>query len=290
MSQKTLSIVEQRDVNVTQSTNNGIPILRIEHPQCHAALSLYAGHVLSWQPQGHSDVFWLSENTHYQDGKAIRGGIPLCWPWFGAKEGEVNHGFARTSLWQLTKVTSSDEGVEVVLTFEGDAKAATWPFAFKVTQTLFFGEEFSQTLDIFNTGEYDFEHDGALHSYFSVSQPEQTCVPELSQVRFFDKLDGCEKMKTLNDCRGPKDRIYFTHQDVQLLDYGLNRKIKLSAHGTSTWILWNPGTESADAMADVHAGGEKEFVCLEAGFTEPLTLSAGDSVSIRQVIKVSHIS
>ena len=288
--QITQSLVNHDNCQINQvSLSEGIDTIEITHPRCKAIVSLYAGHVLSWQPTSEREVFWLSEATKYAQGSAIRGGIPLCWPWFGPKAGEVNHGFTRTSIWQLDSVSSNDNGVSLILTFSGESLAKTWPYRFKLTQTLFFGDVFKQTLKIDNLGEQAFEHSGALHSYFHVSQPEQACVPNLTNIPYYDKLTDSEKCTRLIDCRGPKDRVYKSNEALALLDYGFNRKLVISTTGSQDWVLWNPGQEVASSMSDIHPRGEQHFVCLEAGFTKPLTLAAGQSYEVSQEIAIQAI-
>ena len=288
--QKTKSLVNQDDCQIKQvSLSKGVDIIEITHPRCKASVSLYAGHVLGWQPTSQREVFWLSEATNYKQGSAIRGGVPLCWPWFGPRTSEVNHGFTRTSIWQLESISPNDDGVSLVLTFSGEGLANTWPFRFKLTQTLFFGDVFKQTLKIDNLSEHAFEHSGALHSYFHVSQPEQACVPRLTNVPYYDKLTDSEKCTRLIDCRGPKDRVYQSNEGVELLDYGFNRKLVITTTGSQDWVLWNPGSEVASSMSDIQANGEQHFVCLEAGFTKTLSLVAGQSYEVSQEIVIQAI-
>ncbi|QOL25559.1 D-hexose-6-phosphate mutarotase [Thalassotalea sp. LPB0316] len=289
MSHSPQLLFQQGDIEVVQSSINDIDIVNIKHPLCQASVSLYAGHVLSWQPTGHDEVFWLSDDTSYQQGKAIRGGIPLCWPWFGPKQDEVNHGFARTSQWQLTSVKADNEGVELTLLFGGQGLATTWPYQFEVEQKLYFGQDFKQSLKIDNLGNEPFEHTGALHSYFKVGEPSKVSVSKLNNVAFFDKLSDQIVTEPMVDCRGPKDRVYQTNQNLELIDNKLARIISLSTTGTSSWILWNPGEEVAQGMSDVHLGAEKEFVCLEAGFTEPLVLASRNSYTISQHIEIRRL-
>ena len=155
--------------------------LNISHAHCQARVSLYGGQVLSFKPTGHKDVLWLSEQASYQAGKAIRGGIPLCWPWFGFNDKQTaaqqknkvvaNHGFARQLPWQIESINADEEGVTLVLVLKGKNQHSIWPNAYQLIQTLFFGKSLKQSLAMSNLSQEDAQYSAALHSYFTVSNP-----------------------------------------------------------------------------------------------------------------------
>lgn len=276
--------------------STGLSAVIIEHVKAKAKVSLYGGQVLSWQPDGEKEVFWLSADSSFEQGKAIRGGIPLCWPWFGAhpKDDENkagNHGFARTQLWQLANIDISDHGVEIQLSWQGDNMSDLWPFACQLKQTLFFGQSFKQSLQMTNLSISDAYYTGALHSYFSVSVPEKIKIAALEQASFDDKLSNqlCQP-QSLENGVGPVDRIYHTHSDMRIVDSGFQRTIELKASNTKQWVFWNPGEKLANSMNDIHDGGEQEFVCLEAANTQRQLLAAGKSATITQEISVFSYS
>jgi glucose-6-phosphate 1-epimerase len=309
---------------VSQSSiSDDISIVTIESNKCSASVSLYAGHVLQWQPKGHKPVFWVSDNAVFELGKAIRGGIPICWPWFGAfptemllnkseKTYDINsHGFARISQWALKQVKETERGIEIELSFSGDNYHPAWPFAFTLTQRLIFGETFSQELIITNLGFNKADHDktttefelpqamftGALHSYFAVGSASETSVHDLRGIYFEDKLITPVSQKkekpqskhvpnAVEQCLGPIDRIYHSSKDLFINDKINKRNIKLSTNNTNQWVLWNPGVEIAKQMSDVHSNAENEFVCLEAANTKPIVLPEGKEVKVFQHISL----
>lgn len=266
------------------------PIIDINHPDCQAKLSLYGGQVLHWQPAGQEPVFWLSNTSSYQQGKAIRGGIPICWPWFGPLEGTNQHGFARTETWQLSDLLVTEEAVVIEISWQGADMDKQWPYHAKVTQQLSFGKTFQQTFTIKNLSSESFSYTGALHSYFVVSNPENVTVPALDNVAFMDKLTG-KKIDNLTrvNCIGPIDTVYDSNQPQVIIDTGLKRNIFIETEHTQHWVLWNPGKTIADTMADVHPNGEQEYVCLEAANTEAQVVAAGETVSFSQTIKVKQL-
>jgi len=280
-------------LNQTGDTNE-LPALRISHGNCQAQVSLYGGQVLRYEPKGHKDVLWVSDDAHYQSGKAIRGGIPLCWPWFGANDkpnqgvNGGNHGFARQLLWQVSTITADKDNVVLTLVLAGEKQHPLWPNAYKLVQTLVFGKSFKQTLSMSNLSSEDAQYSAALHSYFSVSNPEHVAIDALTGVSFDDKLTATSSIQQSSvSCVGEIDREYHSSEQMSIVDNEWQRKIEVSSSNCQQWVLWNPGTQLANTMADVHAGGEHEYVCLEAANTKWQTLPAGKTVIISQDIQVS---
>ncbi len=276
---------------------SGLSALIIEHKHTGAKISLYGGHVLSWQPTGEKEVFWLSKNAAFEQGKAIRGGIPLCWPWFGVHPNDNenktgNHGFARCQLWQVDNIDINEQGVEVSLSWQGKNIDDLWPFACQLKQVLFFGQSFKQVFIMTNLSASDAYYTGALHSYLSVSSPANTALTELAKASFDDKLTGkyCapQPLQTiLANGIDPIDRIYHSHDEMKVVDSHWQRTIALKAVNTEQWVFWNPGAELANNMADIHENGEQEFICLEAANTQMQLLGAGKSLTMSQEITVT---
>ena len=268
---------------------DNVTILNIKHELFSARVCLHGGHVLSWQPRGQEDVFWLSDTSKYGGNSAIRGGIPICWPWFGERKGDRNHGFARNSLWQLDECASSTEGVEVVLTLTGVAEMPTWQHEYKLTQRLFFGSHFKQSLIIGNASEKPFEFCGALHSYFNVSDTSEVIVPQLTSVPYDDKIEQ------LTDCIsdeavtgvGPIDRVYHSNETMTIIDQTWRRMINIESNLCAQRVYWNPGQAVASVMPDIHEGGEKRFVCFEVANTIYMTIEPGRSHTMQQIITLA---
>lgn len=277
--------------------------LNIAHTYCQAKVSLYGGQVLSFKPSGHRDVLWLSEQASYQMGKAIRGGIPLCWPWFGANDKQsqyltenpntalkpVNHGFARQLPWHITSIDADESGVTLVLVLSGDKQHPLWPNAYTLTQTLFFGKNLKQTLTMSNDSLEDAQYSAALHSYFTVSNPGNVSIDALTGVRYSDKLTGnSSTQQEAVSCVGEIDREYHSSEKMTVIDNHWQRKIDIISSNCQQWVLWNPGTELANTMADIHPQGEQEYVCLEAANTSWKIIPAGETVVISQEITVTN--
>jgi len=282
--------------------------LQIDHQYCEASISLYGGQVLTWQPVDQQPVFWMSEDTLFGNDKGIRGGIPLCFPWFGGYEEELfqhvkdkdlsqdqisaiaNHGFARTTLWQVDNIKITEESVKITLIQQGENQTPVWDIPYKLKQELVFGKSFSQEFIIVNKSENDVEYTGALHSYFAVGDPKHTHIDQLSDVPYFDKLSGTHNnISTLNNCEGEIDRVYKSNSTIDIVDTQWQRIIKVRAFDSNQWVLWNPGKETADNMKDLHPNGEKEYVCLEAANTKPISVPAHSSVSFGQEVSIHSL-
>jgi glucose-6-phosphate 1-epimerase len=287
----TINIAENAFGRINQTAlRKGFSVIEIDHKYGKASISLYGGQVLSWQPVNQKDVFWLSDSCEYQQGKAIRGGIPLCWPWFGPNQGGGNHGFARQRTWQLHKVEIIEDYIKIVLQLHGDNEHSLWPTRFFLEQELTFSKQFQQILKMTNLSEQKVEYSSALHSYFLVSKPLNVAVDSLSGVLFDDKITGKKAQSDkLTHCFGPLDRIYHCADVQQIIDRGWGRTITVSSEHCHQWVLWNPGKAIANNMSDIHAGGENEFVCLEAANTQWQALAPLESISLSQTVSVTSL-
>jgi glucose-6-phosphate 1-epimerase len=156
-----------------ESPTEDYPILKIDHPSCRARVAFHGAHVMEWTPAGQEPVLYLSPNALLEAGKAIRGGIPICWPWFGphpSNSALPAHGFVRTRQWAL--VACEDEGASVDLRFElhaDDEMLAIWPHAFEAILEIRLGTELHVSLASHNPGESSFTETAALHTYLQVS-------------------------------------------------------------------------------------------------------------------------
>ncbi|WP_392565630.1 D-hexose-6-phosphate mutarotase [Utexia brackfieldae] len=245
-----------------------LTLLVIKHRQCEAILSLQGAQLLSWRPSEQArPVIWLSEKAQFMKGKAIRGGIPLCWPWFN-KLGTPSHGFFRTSLWQLVEHQEDETGVTLTLRLEDNSETRKlWVHPFKATVTVKLG----QTCYLELTTEGEFSATGALHSYFDVTDIEKITVTGLG-------IDYQESLTTVNlpqktgelSFDQAVDRIYTVPAPISLI-HDTDRTIKITHHHSHDVVTWNPWQAASIAMADMADDGFKRMVCVEtACITTPL--------------------
>ncbi|WP_171022387.1 D-hexose-6-phosphate mutarotase [Thalassotalea litorea] len=273
-----------------QFVNDQLTYLTISHRLCEAKLSLFGGQVLSWQPNGQQEVFWLSRKSAFDQSRPIRGGIPICWPWFGLLVNESSHGFARNSVWQLSDLKIGPDAVNIIITLD-TTEHPKWKGNFRLTQTLSFSDVFTQSMMMENLSAQPLNLSFALHSYFKVSHPENATIPALVGSSFENKIAGTKQIKQLEPVNGlgPIDNIYYNSKSATIIDKGWDRAIEINKSNASQWVLWNPGSITASSMDDVHQHGEQEFVCLEAANTQWLSLEANGALTVGQEIKVYNL-
>lgn len=254
----------------------GMPRAHITTPACTAEFYLQGAHLAAWQPVGEQPVVFLSERSHFESGKAIRGGIPIIFPWFGSPDtspvptppAASQHGFARTAPWTLHFAALAGEDLHLSATLDKtEAVRATGFWGFELAYELVIGRTLTARLSVANTGEKPFLFEEAMHAYLAVSDAEAVSVEGLGDVEFLDKTDGFAR-KTQEDAtlqfRGQVDRPYLnTTSSVLLRDPGLGRNLHLVKAGSKTTVTWNPGAELASTLKDLPPDGWRRFVCLE---------------------------
>jgi glucose-6-phosphate 1-epimerase len=248
------------------------PVIEVENEYARASIALHGAHVMEFQPRGEGPVLWLSRDAVYSEGKAIRGGIPICWPWFGGHpDGELPaHGFVRNRFWQLESSEQLENGSTrlIMSTCDDDRSRSMWDYRFRLRLTVVVGNELSLALEMENLGSSVFTVTAALHSYFSVADVSEVDVLGLEGVEYIDQLLGDKHLIQTGPVRfdGELDRIYYpARADEILRDYQLSRDILLKKTGSRSTVVWNPWVTKADTMADFEQGGYRNMVCVETG-------------------------
>lgn len=267
------------------------PILEVKNEQCEARVAAYAAHVATWNPliagpDGRAlsrPGLFCSPKTQWGGGKAIRGGIPVCWPWFGGRSDDPlpggkpspAHGFARTRPWHVESLEREDNGrVEVTfLLVSDDDTLELWPHAFEARLVASIGTTLSTTLEVKNVDDSAFEYEAALHTYLTVSNVEKVKLTGLEGTAFIDKVDGNRQKQQGREplqLAGETDRVYLnTRAAVVVDDPGLARTVRVEKTGSSATVVWNPWLVKATAMADLGGDAWRSFVCVEAGNVRP---------------------
>ena len=261
-----LPVVEQITSTLSRRVNDELDVIVVDHPKVKASVALQGAHLLSWKPQGEEEVLWLSANTPFKHGVALRGGVPICWPWFGpgAQQGLPAHGFARNLPWTLKAHNEDDNGV--VLTFElhsSDESRKLWAHDF----TLLARFKLGKTCEIELEAHGEFETYSALHTYFNVGDISAVKVSGLGD-RFIDKVNDAKEdvltdgVQTFPD---RTDRVYLNPEACSVIhDGALNRAIDVVHHHHFNVVGWNPGPALSASMADMPDDGYKTFVCVES--------------------------
>lgn len=281
---------------VTREVWSDIDVLRVETPFSVARLSLHGGQLLSFVPASFDDLLWMSPTTALPP-KAIRGGVPVCWPYFGKQgqpEDAVQHGHARISRWPLTEVKREADG-SVVLKLALPLRDGV---PLELQMSVHIGRELRQSIDTLHRGDAPYRLTQALHTYFRVADATQVTVTGLDGLRYDDKYDGGLHVQagdwSLRDPRDPgrSDRIYAgTGHRFDLLDPAVGRRIRLDTFGSRSLVVWNPGKAGAAGIADMPDDGWRGFVCLEAANAgdDAIELEPGQRHRLSHVVSVTPL-
>jgi glucose-6-phosphate 1-epimerase len=251
----------------------GLPMLEIDNEHTQALISLYGGHVLSYKPYGEEEVLFLSSKSKFEAGTPIRGGVPVCWPWFGPHATDVGkpmHGFARLSLWELQETAILEDGAtRVVLELKDTAATqALWPHAFRLRLQVDAGSHLRIGLFMENLSEQPVAVSAALHSYFSVEDAEHVHITGLDDTFYIDTLQNGRSFLQRGKLQVNEEinRIYLeTGNSCIIHDPLLDRQIVVKKEGSRSTVVWNPWQERSRSFADLGAEEYRHMVCIEAG-------------------------
>ncbi|UWZ83941.1 D-hexose-6-phosphate mutarotase [Occallatibacter riparius] len=278
------------------SGKGGLPVVQITSPAAHAEVSLYGAQVLSWRPAGQEEVLFLSKQSHFESGKAIRGGIPVCFPWFRAKADNPKaptHGFVRTREWRLDSLSVDDDGsvTLVCLTSSDDSTRALWRHDFLVAYRIRIASTLRLELSVMNRGTSPLRFEEALHSYFRVGDIHQARVHGLDAVTYLDNTDGNKSKRQDGSLAlaAPTDNAYIdTEAPAEILDPVLHRRLRTEKLHSSTTIVWNPWQQGAAALSDLGNDEWQHMLCVEAGniLSAAVSLAPGEEHTMRSTLSI----
>lgn len=256
----------------------GGPVARLTSGRFQALIALHGAQVLNWTCDG-KGLLWLSPIARIRDGKGIRGGIPVCWPWFADHPGDPSkpaHGFVRHRAWSLVSTQVTADGVSISLaTATSEADRQLWPHQAEARVTITLTEALAISLETRNTGSEGFSLTEALHTYFRVSDIAHISVTGLEGRSYLDKLDGFSR-KTQS---GPitvseeVDRIYLGDTSaITLHDTDARHRILIGGAGSRSAVVWNPWTAKTARLGDMGSPDAfRRMLCIE-------TANAGDDI------------
>ncbi len=256
-------------------------------------MHLLGAHVTRFQPAGQAEVLWVSALSQFALGMPIRGGIPLCWPWFGPHPSDKTlpgHGHARVRPWTLVAVERlGDGGIRTVLSDAGGPLPG-FPHAWQIRLTVVWNSALDVELTSTNPGSAPFTVSEALHTYFSVGDVRACRVSGLDGTRIFDKAAGGTSRRQVGDVGFSQwtDQVHFQAGDCRIHDPGLGRVISVVKRGAASTVVWNPWTANAAKMADFADAEWPGMLCVEAGncLDDAVTIAPGASRSIGMTISV----
>lgn len=271
----------------------GLPLVEIGNARASARVSPYAGQVLGYRPSGAGDdLLFVGDRAYFEAGKAIKGGVPICWPWFGADpegKGRPAHGFVRSLPWRLSGTEAVDVGTtRVTLEIEDDeATRALWPYPFQLRLDVTVGATLGVVLTTRNPGGTPFLLTQGLHAYFKTGDATRAVVLGLDGCRYIDKAAGAND--AVRHQQGPVtvgaevNRIYEgVGPELAIEDPALGRRVRIRGRNSRTCVVWNPWVETARAMDDLYDEDYKRFVCVETvnAASEVVEVAPGADVSL----------
>ncbi len=257
-------------------------------------ICLYGAHVASFRPQDSMDLLWMSPDSAFEVGKAIRGGIPVCFPWFGPHKTDSDkpqHGFARLMYWDVASTATNAAG-ETIIKLELNSSEETrvyWPHDFCAEITIVVGKRLVETLKITNTSAEPFDYTCALHTYYSLSAIESISIEGLKGLTYYNQNtgeNGVQEEEKLEIADALTRHYLNTETPVVIADSAFRRRIKVDKKGSKVTTVWNPGAETCAKIGDLPDDGFETFVCVEAtnAFDYPIILAPGESFETSAII------
>ncbi len=273
---------------MSNSTFGQLPAMTIRAADgAQATVTLYGGHLVSWQTSDGQERLFCSRDSALDGSRAIRGGVPVIFPQFGARGTGMRHGFARVATWQLESTGDADGAAWAQFILQHtdlpDAIATTWPWAFTLRlRVAVQGLSLELQLSVHNTGEQAFPFSAALHSYFAIDQLSEARVGGLQRVRYSDETpqDALQAEEELQ-FSDKLDRIYYQLPGALTLQSG-GHALRLEQQGFTDAVVWNPGAQDAAALPDLADDEYQRFICIEPALIQPDTLAAGAEWTGRQ--------
>jgi glucose-6-phosphate 1-epimerase len=265
-----------------QKLDNGFEYIEIKNSVMQAKIALQGAHIYEYKRHNKKDILWLSECSFFERGKAIRGGIPICWPRFGNSDKSMpSHGFSRESLFSLVSVENlSEDETKVLFCLEDSSESRKiWDYKFRLEVVFYLGLKLKIELKTYNLDTKEFMITEALHTYFTVSDIQNIRIKGLESKPYLDTLTGKEKIQngeiTIDsEC----DRVYQdVEADISLIDR--EESLTLNVIGSSSAVVWNPWIEKGASMSGMKVDGYREFVCIESAnaFEDLRVIHAGES-------------
>lgn len=242
--------------------------ITVSNAKSSIKIALQGGHIFDFRCKGKPPLLFLSETARFKKGVPIRGGVPICWPWFGAhptNKSLPNHGFARTSLWTHVQTQElTNEKTKIIMSLESSSQTLKiWPFEFELLLEIIISDTLDISLISKNTGTQSFPLTQALHTYLFIEDIQHVSLEGLETKPFYNKLDNTYNNIQVGSLQFTKevDRVYENCNKTLLLK-DINQKISVETQGSQTVVVWNPGKDYANNFSDL--SDYKSMLCIES--------------------------
>lgn len=287
------------DILRFEETDSGLVLARIATSSAHATVFLQGAHLIHWQPAGEAPVLFTGARSRFLPGEAIHGGIPLVFPWFGPYSGDLpagrRHGFARTAPWTLLSAGLSGGDCQLAFALPADEQSRTLGFdGFRLEYTLRIGRSLQLELAVHNSGAETLRFEEGFHAYFAIEDIGRTSLSGLAGAAYLDGVDGfARRLQAEAELRFARrtDSIYLgTDATCVLRDEGNKRLISIEKSGSRTTVVWNPGSETCDAISGLGPGDWRKFLCVETANarSDAVALAPGETHKLAARITVQH--
>ena len=280
----------------------GLSLLRLSTPVARGELYLQGAHISAWAPAGEAEVIWMSKASMFAPAQPLRGGVPICFPWFGpGRDSSMSpvHGYARLAEWSLASAEDVDGAVTLVLRLTdadvaGLPGAVKWQHPFELTYQVSFGVELAVALTVRNTGTEEFVFEEALHTYIAIGDIHQVRIEGLGGSQYLDRAPGAatERITQIGSVTftGETDRLYYSASPASVIDIAGGRRLTVASDGSTNTVVWNPWIAKAAAMPDYGDEEWREMVCLEAAnaLVNAVTLNPGAEHTMSAQYAVDH--
>ena len=276
----------------------GLPMVRITSAAAAAEISLYGAQVLRWRPSGAEEALFLSERSRWEPGEPIRGGIPVCFPWFRSKADDPKapkHGLVRTREWRLDSLRADEDGTVTLVCVTGsdNRTRAWWPHEYLVAYRICVGRTLRLELSVVNRGMSAMRFEEALHTYFRVGDVAAARVHGLEGSAYLDNTDHNQAKKQQGELAitSQTDNAYLdTAAAVEVIDAALGRRLKTEKMNSASTVVWNPWQDGAAGLTDMKPEDWRSMLCVEASNVLgcAVTLGPGEEHTMGATISVER--
>lgn len=266
---------------ITHSKGSGLPVIKVSTAKCDALIAVQGAHLLSFKAKNGHELLWVSPNCDFTQGVALRGGIPVCLPWFGPNidPAKPKHGFARNRDWTLANARLLANGdAELVFSFASSTNEL-FDFNFSAQLIITLGDKIKLDIKVSNLDQKSFDCSWVLHSYHPVSSLADVSVKGLAGKTYLDNLEKHAAKTQQGDVSFPNevDRVFPGVENS--LEISGTPSIEITHHNCPSVVVWNPGSTNAAKIADIGAGNEQGYICVERGavLAEKWNIAAGES-------------
>ncbi len=274
----------------TLKTKNELEYIEVSNKLSSIKIALQGAHIFDFRVKGKEPLLFLSDTSHFKVGKAIRGGVPICWPWFGAHPSDSslpNHGFARISLWTHVKTEEIDKShTKIILELKSSEETLKlWPHNFELQLEILMSDRLELSLITNNTGSEPFVITQALHTYLLIEDITTVCIEGLDRTKYYDKLtDTYNNPQKGKLCFGSEiDRVY--ENVIKPLTV---KDVEIQTIGSNTVVVWNPGMDFKNNFSDL--SDYRTMLCIESANTlnDAVTVEAEGSYLLKSILSQNN--